>query len=57
LLDTVEREDYRLRAQYDERKRLGNGLRMSWLALSSVINLREARTLSRPIDTHRSGKL
>jgi len=46
LLDTIEREGYRLRPQYDERKRTGTGLRMSWLALSSMINLRGVGTLS-----------
>ena len=57
LLDTIEREGYHLRPQYDERKRLGTGLRMSWLALSSIINLREAGTLSRPVVSHPPGKL
>ena len=40
LLDTIEREGYFLRPQYNERKSMGTGLRMSWLALSSMINLR-----------------
>lgn len=40
LLDTIEREGYNLRPQYNERKRLGTGLRMSWQALSSMINMR-----------------
>jgi hypothetical protein len=40
LLDTIERESYNLRPQYKERKRLGTGLRMSWLALSAMLNVR-----------------
>jgi len=40
LLDTIERESYQLRPQYNERKSAGIGLRMSWLTLSSVINSR-----------------
>jgi phytoene/squalene synthetase len=47
LLDTIEREGYRLRPQYDERKRVGTGLRMSWLALLSMTNLRGVGMLSR----------
>ena len=56
LLDTIEREGYYLRPQYDERKRLGSGLRMSWLALSSMIHLREAGTLPPPTVSHPLGK-
>jgi hypothetical protein len=40
LLDKIEREDYLLRPQYDERKSIRTGLQMSWLTLSSIINLR-----------------
>jgi phytoene/squalene synthetase len=40
LLDTIEREGFTLRPQYDERKSLGTGLKMSWLALSSMVSLR-----------------
>jgi phytoene/squalene synthetase len=40
LLETFEREGFRLRPQYNERRSIGTGLRMSWLALSSMINLR-----------------
>ncbi len=39
LLDTIEREDFTLRPQYAERKSFGTGLRMSWLALSSMVSL------------------
>jgi phytoene/squalene synthetase len=41
LLDTIEREGYFLRPQYNERKSFGAGLRMSLITLSSVVNLRE----------------
>jgi len=57
LLDTIEREDYSLRPQYSERKSIGPGLRMSWRALSSMINLREVATQPVPIVSHRPGKL
>ena len=42
LLNTVEREGYYLRPQYNERKGMGTALRMSWLTFSSMINLRGA---------------
>ncbi len=45
LLDTIEREGYRLRQQYNERKRIGNGLRMSWHTFSSMIQARRVGTL------------
>jgi hypothetical protein len=47
LLQTIEREGFLLRHRYNERKSLSTGLRMSWLALSSMVSLREARTPSR----------
>ncbi len=56
LLDTFEREGYALRPQYDERKRAGTGLRMGWLALSSLVNLRGMGTETLSIATHGSGK-
>jgi hypothetical protein len=56
-LDTIEREDCRLRPQYGERKRLATGLRMSWLTLSSIINMLGIRAMPRPIVPHRFGKL
>jgi hypothetical protein len=49
LLETLEREDYWLRPQYAERSGFGAGLRMGWLALSSVMNTRGMRTATRPI--------
>ncbi|HET7142621.1 MAG TPA: squalene/phytoene synthase family protein [Anaerolineales bacterium] len=48
LLDTIEREGYRLRPQYQERKSVGTGLRMVWLALSFMINLRGAGSPFQP---------
>jgi len=56
LLDTIERESYCLRSQYDERKHLSTGLRMSWLALSSALMLRGSDDLYRPVASHRLGK-
>ena len=49
LLDTFEREGYSLRPQYSERKSMGTGLRMSWLALASMINLSGAGRLSQTV--------
>jgi len=56
LLDTIEREDYLLRHQYNERKSAGVGLQMSWLTLASVINLRSLGTLHQPEVSHQIGK-
>ena len=42
LLDTIEREGYCLRPHYNERKSWGNGLRMSWITLSSISRWRGA---------------
>jgi phytoene/squalene synthetase len=46
LLDTIEKEDYCLRPQYNERKSPRTGLLMSWLTLSSVLHIRAADTQS-----------
>lgn len=43
LLDTIEREGYYLRPQYNERKSFATGLRMSLDALSSMFNWRGVR--------------
>ena len=56
LLDTLEREDYFLRPEYGERKRLGTGLRMSWVALSSTLNSRGSGDLDQPVFSQRQGK-
>ena len=57
LLETIEREGFYLRPAYSERKRVGTGLRMSWLALSSMISLRGVGTPSRQIASQRQGKV
>jgi phytoene/squalene synthetase len=57
LLNTLEREGYCLRPQYDERKHLGTGLRMSWLTLWSLINLREVDALPQSDVARPSAKL
>lgn len=56
LLDTIEKEGYRLRPQYNERKSGATGLRMSWLTFLSMINLRGVGILPRPILSHPPGK-
>jgi phytoene/squalene synthetase len=57
LLDTIQREGYRLRPRYDERKSAGTGLWMSWLTLSSMISSRAADPLPRRRVAHPLGKL
>jgi hypothetical protein len=57
LLDTMEREDYLLRPQYNERKSTRIGLQMSWLTLSSMFNLRRVTTLPSTTVSHPLGKL
>jgi phytoene/squalene synthetase len=57
LLDTIEREGYCLRPHYDEAKRASTRLRMSWLTLSAMFNLRGVGTLARPMASQRSGNL
>jgi len=56
LLNTIEREDYHLRPQYDERKSFRTGLRMSWLTLSCLLNTRTADTLPQPVIPHSAGE-
>jgi phytoene/squalene synthetase len=57
LLDTIEREGYLLRAQYNERKSVGTGLWMGWLTLSSMFRLRGVDALPRTDIAHPLGKL
>ena len=57
LLDTIEREDYFLRPQYKERKTAKTGLRMSWLTIASMFNLRGVETPSQPIVSQRQGRV
>lgn len=56
LLDTLEREDYYLRPQYEERKHLKTGLRMSWLALSATIRSRSSGDLYRTVASEPLGR-
>lgn len=56
LLDTIEREGYILRPQYNERKSAGIGLWMSWLTLLSMIHVRKGRSLPQPMLPRSSGK-
>lgn len=56
LLDTLEREDYHLRPQYGERKSIGTGLRMSALAVSSMLSFRGLETPSRSMVSPRHSK-
>ena len=48
LLDTFEEEDYLLRPEYSERKRLGTGLQMGLSTLSALLNVREQKVLQQP---------
>jgi phytoene/squalene synthetase len=57
LLDTIEREEYLLRPQYNERKSAGTGLWMGWLILSSLFHVRGVDALPRPDVAHPLGKL
>ena len=57
LLNTIEKEGYRLRPQYNERRSAGTGLWMSWLTLSSMVNWRGVDTLPQPNVSHPLGKL
>lgn len=57
LLDTIEREGYLLRPQYDERKSISTGLLMGWLTLSSLFNSRTVSALPQPVFPHSEGKL
>jgi phytoene/squalene synthetase len=52
LLETIERESYSLRPQYNERKSAGTGLKMSWLTLSSLIHSQRAGAVPRPVLPH-----
>ncbi len=56
LLETIEEEGFSLRPQYNERKSLGTGLKMGWLALSSMVSLRGEAAVPRPAASQRQGK-
>ena len=49
LLNTIENEDFCLRPEYDERKSIGSGLQMSWLAFSSMMDRGGQRILPAPV--------
>lgn len=53
VLDTIEREGYRLRENYDDRKHLRSGLQIIWHALSSMMNWRWPEAL--PKQSPRNG--
>lgn len=57
LLNTIEKEEYLLRPQYNERKSTLTGLRMGWLTLSSMVHLRGADVLPQPDIAPPVGKL
>jgi phytoene/squalene synthetase len=57
MLETIEKEGFSLRPQYHERKSMGAGMRMCGLALSSMMGLRGAGTVSRPIASQRHGEV
>ncbi len=56
FLDTLEREGYRLRPQYSERKNAGTGLQMAWLTLLSLLNAQAGGARSPRVRTQRQGK-
>jgi hypothetical protein len=56
LLDTFEREGYCLRQQYRERKSTRTGLLMSWLTISSLLNVRTADSQSQSAFPLSTGK-
>ena len=56
LLATIEREGYILRSEYHERKSLGTGLKMAWLALVSLFGWGGERSVSWPFASQRHGK-
>jgi squalene/phytoene synthase len=57
LLDTIEREGYLLRPQYNERKSATTGLLMGWLTLSSMFRSRGVDALPQPDTAYPLGKL
>jgi squalene/phytoene synthase len=57
LLDTIEREGYLLRPQYNERKSARTGLWIGWLTLSSIFRLHGVDALAQPDVSQPVGKL
>jgi phytoene/squalene synthetase len=56
LLNTIEREGYSLRSQYDEKRSLGTALKMTWLVLSSLIIYRGIGNISQPVSSNSLGQ-
>lgn len=56
LGETLEREGFRLRPRYDERRSLAAGLRMSWLVISSLAGLRGGAPSPSPIGRPQGGR-
>ncbi len=56
LLGGIEREDYVLRPQYDERKHARSALQMAWLTIASVLNRRGGEGSSPELSSAREGK-
>jgi len=52
VLDTIEAEGYCLRPEYRERRSAAAGLRMGWLTLRSLVDLRPAAAPSQPAALH-----
>ena len=52
LLDTIEREDYFLRPQYEERKSFTTGLRMGLSTLAALFNIRDKDDMPRQVVSH-----
>jgi phytoene/squalene synthetase len=55
LTETLEREGYRLRPRYDERRSLGIGIRMGWQAISGMVGL-SSRGASLQVGTPHRGR-
>ncbi len=57
LLDTIEREEYRLRLEYSERKSFGTGVRMGLDTLYSLVNWRAVQPARQPVASRTLRKL
>ncbi len=56
LLDTIEQEGYRLRPRYGEKRSSATALRMGWLTLSSLVDLRGEQAVPQPVASQPQGK-
>jgi phytoene/squalene synthetase len=56
LLQTIEREGFRLRPEYGERKSLRTGLKMAWLTLISMFHSSKEPAASRPVASQRESR-